>query len=98
MDHRHDADPRSAEALQEDRQPVERLRNRRLLHRHAVPLGNAPAQAEEHLVHDALHLHLGETVADAEVGAAPERNPATRVFLVLRPWRAEALRIEAFRL
>ena len=38
--------------------------------------------AEEHLVHDALHLHLSETVADAEVGTAAERHPSNVLRLV----------------
>ena len=34
-------------------------------------------------MHDALHLHLGETIADAEVATAPKRNPAVRVLLAM---------------
>ena len=58
-----------------DRQAIERLRDRRLLHRHPIVGRNAPPVAAQHLVHDRLHLYLGEAEPDAEVRPAAEGHP-----------------------
>src|SRR4051812_48132510 len=84
-----DSDP-----LKMNRKPILGAGERTPVQRHLIASRNAPAVAEQELVHCGLDLHGPEIEPDAFVHAVAERCPGVAVHLVLAALFAEPFRIE----